>query len=193
MALYGQMRDVSMFRFVNRELMQKIISQQIVFYKYNVTRTKVNMYGESVEGRNFADPVILFALIETSQFEYPVSDFGTDFKWNVTYKFLRDDLVDANVYPEIGDIIMFQNGYWELDNVDTTQFFVGKDPDYPYLDGSSSQNGAFSNNFSDAFANYSAGNNPYETDLGEFGYNVSVICNCHYVPSDRINIELSRL
>jgi hypothetical protein len=172
MALYGQKRDISMFRFVNRELMHKIISQQVVFYKYNVTTTKVNMYGESVEGRNFADPILLFALIETSQFENPVSDFGADFKWNVTYKFLKDDLVESNVYPELGDIIMFQNGYWEIDNVSTAQFFMGKDPEYPYLDG--------------------AGNNPYETDLGDFGYSVSVICNCHYTPSDKINIELSR-
>ena len=173
MALYGQMRDISMFRFVNRELMQKIISQQVVFYKYNNTTTKVNMYGEASEGRNFADPVILFSLIETSQFAFPVSDFGPDFKWDIEYRFLRDDLVDANVYPEVGDIIMFQNGYWEIDNVSTAQFFVGKDPEYPYLDG--------------------AGNNPYEEDLGEFGYSVSVICKAHYAPSDKINIELSRL
>ena len=173
MALYGQMRDISMFRFINRELMQRIISQQCVFYKYNVTTTKVNMYGEAVEGRNFADPVILFALIETSQFENPVDDFGVDFKWQVTYKFLKDDLVDANVYPEAGDIIMYQNGYWEIDNVSTAQFFVGKDPEYPYLDAAES--------------------NPYEEDLGQFGYDVSVICKAHYTPSDKVNIELSRL
>jgi hypothetical protein len=173
MALFGQARDISMFRYINRELMQNIISQQVVFYKYKVAETKVNMYGESSEGRNFVDPVILFALIETSNFNYPVSDLGVDFNWSVTYKFLRDDLVDNNVYPEIGDIIMFQNGYWEIDNVNTTQFFVGKDPEYPYLDA--------------------AGNNPYETDLDQFGYNVSVICTSHYVPSDRLNIELSRL
>ena len=173
MALYGQMRDISMFRFVNRELMQKIISQQVVFYKYNSTTTKVNMYGEASTGRNFADPVILFALIETSQFEFPVSDFGPDFRWQVTYKFLKDDLVADNIYPEVGDIIMFQNGYWEIDNISTAQFFMGKDPEYPYLDA--------------------AGNNPYETDLGQFGYSVSVICNAHYTPSDKVNIELSRL
>lgn len=173
MALYGQMRDVSMFRFVNRELMQKIISQQVVFYKYNSTTTKVNMYGEASTGRNFADPVVLFALIETSQFEFPVSDFGPDFRWQVTYKFLKDDLVADNIYPEVGDIIMFQNGYWEIDNVSSAQFFMGKDPEYPYLDA--------------------AGNNPYETDLGQFGYSVSVICNAHYTPSDKVNIELSRL
>jgi len=173
MSLYGQMRDISMFRFVNRELMQKIISQQVVFYKYNSTTTKVNMYGEASTGRNFADPVILFALIETSQFEFPVSDFGPDFRWQVTYKFLKDDLVADNIYPEVGDIIMFQNGYWEIDNISTAQFFMGKDPEYPYLDA--------------------AGNNPYETDLGQFGYSVSVICSAHYTPSDKVNIELSRL
>jgi hypothetical protein len=153
--------------------MQKIISQQVVFYKYNSTTTKVNMYGEASTGRNFADPVILFALIETSQFEFPVSDFGPDFRWQVTYKFLRDDLVADNIYPEVGDIIMFQNGYWEIDNISSAQFFMGKDPEYPYLDA--------------------AGNNPYETDLGQFGYSVSVICNAHYTPSDKVNIELSRL
>jgi hypothetical protein len=173
MALYGQKRDISMFRFVNRELMHKIISQQVVFYKYKVAETKVNMYGEASTGRNFVEPVLLFSLIETNSFEYPVSDLGVDFTWAIIFKFLRDDLVDANVYPEIGDVIMWQNGYWEIDNVNTTQFFVGKDPEYPYLDAE--------------------GNNPYETDLGNFGYNVSVICTAHYVPSDRLNIELSRL
>jgi hypothetical protein len=173
MALFGQQRDTSMFRHVNREIMHKIISQQVVFYKYKVGETPVNMYGESSEGRYFVDPVLLFALIEPGEFEFPENDMGVDFNWSVTYNFLRDDLVDAQTYPEIGDVIMFQNGYWEIDNVNTTQFFVGKNPQYPYLDGN--------------------GNNPYETDLGEFGYNVSVICKCHYVPSDRLNISLSRL
>jgi len=173
MALYGQMRDISMFRFVNRELMWKIISQQVVFYKYNVTTTKVNMYGEASEGRNFADPVLLFSLIEVNDQTSPVDNFGVEFRWPIKFRFLRDDLVDANLHPEVGDIIMWQDGYWEIDNVNITQFFVGKDPDYPYLDG--------------------AGNNPYEKDLNQFGYNVSVICEAHYTPSDKVNIELSRL
>lgn len=173
MALYGQMRDISMFRFVNRELMWKIISQQCVFYKYNSTTTKVNMYGEASEGRNFADPVILFALIQREAQARVADGFGVEFDWDVTFRFLRDDLVQANLYPQVGDVIMWDNGYWEIDNPNINQYFVGKDPQYPYLDD--------------------ADQNPYETDLGEFGYNVSVICSAHYVPSDRLNIELSRM
>ena len=64
MALYGESRDISMFRRINRELMQDIISEQVVFYKYKVTETKVNMYGEAVEGRNFIDPILLYALVD---------------------------------------------------------------------------------------------------------------------------------
>ena len=105
--------------------------------------------------------------------ETDLNEFGVDFKWSVQYRFLRDDLVDANVQPEVGDFIMFQNGYWEIDNVNTSQFFVGKDPAYPYTDA---------NNV-----------NPLETDLNEFGYNVSVICSAHYVPADRVGIVNQRI
>ena len=49
MALYGEARDVSLFRNINRELMHNIISQQCVLYKYDVAETKVNIYGEGAE------------------------------------------------------------------------------------------------------------------------------------------------
>ena len=194
MALYGQMRDISMFRFINRELMQRIISQQCVFYKYNVTTTKVNMYGEAAEGRYFADPVILSCLIERSDQEFPESDMGVDFSWSITFKFLRDDLLNkmdwnfnydfefsniygANLVPEVGDIIMYQNGYWEVDNTNANQFFRGLDPQYPNND----DNGINPLSADDEW------NNQY------FGYNLSVICQAHYVPADRVNIKLARL
>ena len=195
MALYGGARDISMFRRVNRELMGNIISQEVIFYKYNVTTTKTNMYGESVEGRNFADPVMLFALIEIGDTTSPVSDFGVDFNWPLTFRFLRDDLLSAldsanqgqgfNTYqqpfiqygaslqPAAGDVIGYQNGYWEVDNTNATQYYVGKDPDYPYYDAN--------------------GNNPLNTGLENFGYNVGIECVCHYVPSDRLNLINSRM
>jgi len=173
MALFGQMRDVSMFRFVNRELMWKIISQQVVYYKCNVGETVTNMYGEASQGRIFNEPLLLFSLIDRSGQTSPILDEQIGFNWPITFRFLRDDLVDANLVPEVGDFIMWSNGYWEIDNTEINQLFVGKDPQYPYLDDSN--------------------NNPYETDLGEFGYNVSVICSAHYVPADRVGIVNQRL
>jgi len=196
MALYGGARDVSMFRRVNRELMGNIISQEVIYYKYNVTTTKTNMYGESVEGRNFADPVMLFALIELGSPESPTSDLGVDFTWPITFRFLKDDLLSptldynismsfgsnlnplpgtygANLQPEVGDVIQYQNGYWEVDNTYDTQYFTGKNPSFPNNDGN--------------------GNNPLNPGLDQFGYSVEVRCDCHYVPSDRLNIIKSRM
>lgn len=173
MALFGGNRDISLFRTVNRELMGNIISQEVVLYKFNLTETKVNMYGESSGGKEYFNPILLNALIEVGDQTAPIQDDLVGFNWPLTVKFLRDDLVDANVVPEIGDIIMWQNAYWEIDNENVVQFFVGKDPDYPYYDDQ--------------------GNNPLNPGLENFGYNLSVICTAHYVPADRLNIVKQRL
>ena len=173
MALFGGSRDISLFRTVNRELIGNIISQEVVFYKCNLTETKINMYGETTTGRSFFEPMLLNALIEVGDQTAPIQDDMVGFNWPLTFKFLRDDLVDANLHPEVGDIIQYQNGYWEVDNTNATQFFMGKDPQYPYYDD--------------------AGNNPLNSGLENFGYNVEVRCDCHYVPSDRLNIIKSRM
>ena len=197
MALYGGSRDISMFRRVNRELMGNIISQEVIYYKYKIGETKTNMYGEASEGRTFADPVMLFALIEVagSTQSAPVSDLGVDFNWPLVFHFLKDDLLSklnpanqgqgfgtfqnptlqygAEIRPEPGDIIAYQNAYWEVDNTNSTQLTTGKDSDFPYYD--------------------SNGNNTLNPGLEEFGWSVEVKCECHYVPSDRVNIILSRM
>ena len=173
MALFGGSRDVSLFRKLNRELIGNIMSQEVVFYKCDVIETKTNMYGEASSGRVFGQPILLNSAIEVGDQTAPIQDDLVGFNWPVTFKFLRDDLVDANLVPEIGDYIMWQNAYWEIDNENMVQFFTGKDPDYPYYDDN--------------------GNNPLNPGLQNFGYNVSVICIAHYVPADRVGIDKQRL
>ena len=103
--------------------------------------------------------------------------------WGITFKFLRDDLLNkletfnrtpsvygANLVPEVGDIIMYNQGYYEVDSTNANQYFVGKNPNYPYTDDD--------------------GNNPLgNMELDQFGYNVSIICQTHYVPSDKLAIS----
>lgn len=169
MALFASSRDASFLRYMNREVMGNVISQQCAIYKYKLAETKINMYGESSGGKFFEQPVLLFALITIGDNTSPTSELGVNFDWPMSFAFLRDDLVDANVHPEVGDVILYQESYWEVDNTNITQFWGGKDPDYPY------------------------NVNPTNPGLEEFGYNVSVTCECHYVPSDRVNIIRTRL
>ena len=169
MALFASSRDASFLRYMNREVMGNVISQQCAIYKYKLNETKINMYGESSGGKFFEQPVLLFALITVGDNVSPTSDLGVNFDWPVSFAFLRDDLVDANVHPEVGDVILYQESYWEVDNTNIIQYWAGKDPDYPYEP------------------------NPTNPGLSEFGYNVSVTCECHYVPTDRLNIIRTRL
>ena len=169
MALFGSSRDISMFRYINRELLGDIITQQIAYYKYNLNQTRVNMYGENVEGKYYIGPVLLNCLIERNDQAFPTSDLGPDLVWGIKTAFLRDDLVAANVVPQVGDIIMYQEGYFEVDNIVSNQLFTGKDPDYPY------------------------NVNPLNPGLENFGYNVSIVCEAHYVPQDKVNITKARM
>lgn len=169
MALFGSARDVSFIRKMNRELLGNIISQQCALYKYRLVESKVNMYGETSGGKFFDGPVLLNALITVEPKTDGTSDFGVDYNWAIEVAFLRDDLVDANINPDIGDVILYQESYFEIDNVIDTQYFLGKDPDYPYE------------------------LNPLNPGLANYGYSVSMICQTHYVPADRLNIIKTRL
>ena len=161
--------------------MGDIITQQCSFYKFKIEETKINLYGEAAEEKYYMGPVLLNCLIERRDQEYPETDLGTDFNWGATFKFLRDDLLDKNkdfnldttlygadLVPEVGDIIMYNEGYYEIDNIISNQYFVGKNPDYPNA------------------------TNPLNPGLEEFGSSISIICETHYVPADKVGITQER-
>ena len=163
MALFGRDRDISLFRHMSRELLADIITQQIGYYKYNLEKTVTNMYGEAAEGKYYAGPTLLNCLIEREDQTFSTGDFGPDYNRNLKFRFLRDDLTDINLVPELGDVIMYNESYYEVEQSVENQLFVGKDPNYPYSQG-----------------------------LGEFGSSISIIVTTHYVPADKVNITKER-
>ena len=194
MALYGQARDISMFRYVNRELMGNIISQQAAFYKLRLNQTNFNMYGEAAEQKYYDGPILLYTLIDLPDQEWSTDDLGVNWNWKPTFKFLRDDLLNkledynedtiygANLVPQIGDIILYETAYYEVHSTNAAQYFVGKDPDYPNSPQPSNPAGA----------TYPLPSPLWNPGLDEFGYNVSIICNTHYIPADKVGITLER-
>ena len=195
MALFGQSRDISMFRYVNRELMGNIISQQAAFYKLKLSQTNFNMYGEAAEEKYYDGPILLYTLIDLPDQEWSTDDLGVNFNWKPTFRFLRDDLLNklkdfnedtiygANLVPQVGDIILYETAYYEVTATNAAQYFVGKDPDYP--------NSPQPNN--PAGATYPLPSPLWNPGLDEFGYNVSIICQTTYVPADKVGITLERM
>jgi len=195
MALFGQSRDISMFRYVNRELMGNIISQQCAFFKIRLSQTNFNMYGEAAEEKYYDGPILLYSVIENPQDEWSTDDLGVNYNRKPTFRFLRDDLLDklkdynedtiygANLVPQVGDIIYYQTAYFEITATNANQFFVGKDPDYPNKPQPSNPAGA----------TYPLPEPLWNPGLEEFGWNQSIICNTTYIPADKVGITLERM
>ena len=163
--MFGGSRDVSLIRKLNRELLGNIITQQASFYKYKLQETKVNLYGEAAGVKYYDGPFLFNCLINRADQTYPVSELGVNYQVGITFSFFRDDLVDANVVPEVGDIILYQDAYYGVQSTIINQYFVGKNPDYP-------------NN-----------TNPLNPGLEEFGSNISIVCETYYIPADKVAIS----
>jgi hypothetical protein len=127
MALFGSGRDASLLRHLSREIMQRFLSIEVEFYKLSLPDTETNIYGESRK-KTYYHPVKLFALVQKEDKTATDTDTGLDFSKLVTFYFLRDDLTDINLVLEEGDIIRWDLGYYEVDNVRQPTYWVGRNP-----------------------------------------------------------------
>jgi hypothetical protein len=163
MALFGSTRDVRMFKGVATELVHDVITQQIGYYKVVLPETPPNVYGEALV-KQYIGPVLFNCIIVRGDFTTTNADFGPDTRREAAFRFLKDDLINANVVPEVGDIIMYNELYYETDNVNENQLILGKDPDYTYSEG-----------------------------LQNFGNSFSMILETHLTSPERLGIQQFRL
>ncbi len=165
MALYGSARDISFFHVINTELIHNIIEQNIGYYQISLQETPQNVYGEAANGtKMYLPPVLIQCLIDRGDYEGNYDSLGPDITRNFGFRFLRSDLVLQNVVPQIGDVILWNNDYYEVNLVNENQDIVGKVPQYNY-------GGEY---------------------LDNFGASFSIICFAHYVSPELLGITQSR-
>jgi hypothetical protein len=129
MPLFGGARDISLFKTMNQELINDIIQTEIGYYKLVLADSETNVYGES-ENKVYYEPLLIPALITKDDQVWSESEFGPDVTQQMTFAFLRHTMVSKNLVPEIGDIVLFNNDYFEFNSIVENQFFAGKNPDY---------------------------------------------------------------
>lgn len=163
MGMFGSTRDIATFKIFTRELVEDIVSQEIGYYKVKLGDTQANVYGEAIN-RYYIGPVLIPCLIVRGDFTRDLEDFAFDTKRDVEFRFFKDHLIEANVVPEVGDKIMYNESYYEVSNVNENQQILGKDPDYTYSDGAAG-----------------------------FGQSYSIILFGHYASPDKLGITKERL
>jgi len=145
--------------------MGNIITQQCSLYQFKLEETKVNLYGEADEEKFYDGPFIFNVLINRENEQYVDNVEGVQFGQGIQFYFFRDDLVDADVLPRVGDIILYQEGYYGVQGTVANQYWGGKNPKYP-------------NNV-----------NPLNPGLENFGNNLSTLVSTYYIPADKVAIS----
>ena len=134
MSLFGGSRDISLFQSISRELINDIIQSEVGYYKFVLERTTANVYGESM-GKMYYEPVRIACLMKREDQSWSSDDFGSDIDQTLNFRFLRVELVELNLVPEVGDILLFRNNFYEVDSRVENQLIMSKDPDYAISTG----------------------------------------------------------
>jgi hypothetical protein len=117
-------RDIQFLRNVARELVDTVVENTCILYKINLNETKVNIYGEAMN-KTWHTGVELFVLINKEGQTATYEGFGSETNQNIEFRFDRLLCEERKTYPEIGDIIYFDDSYYEIDNTTEIQYVGG--------------------------------------------------------------------
>ena len=160
--IFGSNKDFNLLVNINRELLQDVIEQEILLYKLNIVDTSTNLYGEALE-KTYLEPIKLNCLITRGDQVYDVSELGVDLGREASFAILKQDLRDINTVSEVGDIVMWQEDYYEVDAIKENQLFYGRDSDYNIA------------------------------RTGGYGDSISLVLDCHLTRADKVGIARQRL
>jgi transcriptional regulator with PAS, ATPase and Fis domain len=119
-------RDYEFIQHITREMIDETMDVGVVLYKIVLDSVKINLYGESVSKPRYT-PVKVNAVVNYNKNIVTSGDgFGLEQQQRVDFRFARRMLQEVNVYPEIGDIIGYNNHYYEINNMTETQLIAGK-------------------------------------------------------------------
>jgi len=133
MPLYAGKRDISLFNTVNKELIIQLMDTPVLYFKVSLNNSVTNIYGEGLK-KVFNDPVQLHCVITHEDQATAQDQFGTDVGQPAIFSFLKVLLVEADIFPEPGDIVQWNNGYYEIDNTNENRLVGGKNPDALFPD-----------------------------------------------------------
>ena len=119
-------KEFDLINQMNEELIDEIVGQSVDIYKVNVERTEDNVYGEST-AKYYDIGFRVNCLIQYNEPEIIQDEFGADLNSSIEMFFQRENLSSGslNFYPEIGDIVDWNDYYWEINGVTEPQLIGG--------------------------------------------------------------------
>jgi len=141
-------RDLDFIKTISEEVVDYLVEQAVTLFKVSVGETKTNLYGESL-GKVWREPSTMMAIVDREPTNVVYEGFGADKQQAVEFRFNRQRIREESYsvpkvrdingtlvpteaiqnltvgYPEIGDVILFDGTYYEIDNVRESQLIGG--------------------------------------------------------------------
>ncbi len=117
-------KEIDLFDVVNEELIDELVGQTVDIYKVNIENTEENMYGES-STKYYDQGFRVNCLILYNDPEVLSDEFGADVNYTIELYFHRNTLAEADFYPEIGDIVDWNDIYFEINATTEPQLIAG--------------------------------------------------------------------
>ena len=117
-------KEINLIDSMNEELIDEIVGQSVDIYKITIDSTDENLYGESTT-KYYDKGFRVNCLIQFDEPEVNLDEFGTDVNATIEMYFHRTTLVEANFYPDVGDIVDWNGFYWEMNGITEPQLIAG--------------------------------------------------------------------
>jgi hypothetical protein len=108
---------------------KRLQSIQVAYYKMVSAQSKTNIYGESLV-KYYYEPVMIKCYLERGDETYVIEEYGPDNSQQVKFFFVHVMLEQIGVLPQVGDIILDRERYYEVHNVSENLIDFGNDNDY---------------------------------------------------------------
>ena len=119
-------KEIDTIDSMNEELIDEIIGQSVDIYKVSIDNTEENVYGESTT-KYYEVGFRVNCLILFNEPEITQDEFGADENASIEMYFQRNNLSSGslNFYPEMGDIVDWNEHYWEINGTTEPQLIAG--------------------------------------------------------------------
>jgi hypothetical protein len=125
MPLYFGNNDINLINSLNQEVINSIIDTEVSVFKLSIYDTEENLYGESLKKVYFPG-VQLAGLVDHEDESFETDDFGPNLQQSITINFHRETLRNINLYPEVGDVIEWNDKQYEVGGIIENQFLGGQ-------------------------------------------------------------------
>jgi len=119
-------KEINLIDSMNEELIDDILGQYVDIYKISLDETNANVYGESTT-KYYNVGFRVNCMLLYNEPETLHDEFGPDNNSSVEMYFQRNNLASGslNFYPETGDIVDWNQHFWEINSVTEPQLIAG--------------------------------------------------------------------